>query len=57
MDDHPRAVDICDLEVAHLGATQARCIQHHQHGAVHEVAGQIDQPRYFLLVKNDRSRS
>src|ERR1035441_1603926 len=49
-----RAVDIGDLEVAHLGPAQARCIQHHHHGAMHQVAGRIDQPCYLLLVKYGR---
>jgi transposase len=51
MNDHALAVDVGDLEVAHLGPPQARCIQHHHHGAMHQVAGRIDQTRHLLLVE------
>ena len=54
MNDHALAVDIGDLEVAHLGPAQAGCIQHHHHGAMHQVTGRIDQPRYLLLVEYGR---
>src|ERR1035437_825843 len=54
MNDHALAVDVGDLEMAHLGPAQARCIQHHHHGAMHQVAGRIDQARYLLLVKYGR---
>jgi hypothetical protein len=29
--------------VAYLGTAQTRCIQHHHHGAMHQLAGRIDQ--------------
>src|ERR1017187_2905729 len=54
VNDHALAVDVGDLEMAHLGSAQARCIQHHHHGAMHKVAGRIDQARYLLLVKYGR---
>ena len=37
MNDHALAVDVGDLEVAQLGPAQPGCIQHHQHGAMHQV--------------------
>jgi hypothetical protein len=51
MNDHARAVDIGHLEVAHLGSAQARCIQHHHHGAMHQVPGRINEPGHLLLVQ------
>ena len=54
MNDHALAVDIGDLEVAHLGPAQAGCIQHHHHGAMHQVAGRIDETRHLLLIKYGR---
>ena len=51
MNDHALAVDIGDPEVAHLGPAQASCIQHHHHGAMHQVAGRINETRHLLLVK------
>jgi len=54
MNDHAFAVDIGDLEVAHLGPAKSRCIQHHQHGAMHQVAGRINELRDLLLVQDGR---
>src|SRR5208337_2224951 len=54
MNDHTLAVDIGDREMAQLGPAQAGCIQHHQHGAMHQVAGRVDQSRHLLLVKYGR---
>src|SRR5271163_2339951 len=52
MNEHALAVDIGDLEVAHLGPAQTSCIQHHHHGAMHQVPRRIDQPCHLLLVQN-----
>jgi len=54
MNDHPLAVDIGDLEMAHLGPAQTRCIQHHQHGAMHQVPGAVDKPGHLLLIQDGR---
>jgi hypothetical protein len=54
MDDHALAVDIGDLEVEQLCPAQSGCVQHHQHGAMHEVAGRLDEPRYVPLIENRR---
>jgi len=48
MDEHGLAVDVLDLQIAHLAIPHAGRIEHHQHGAVQEVAGRIDQPCDFL---------
>jgi len=40
--------------MAHLRAAQAGCIQHHQHGAMHQVPGRINEPCYFLLIQYGR---
>jgi hypothetical protein len=37
VNDHALAVDIGDLEVAHLGSAQTGCIEHHYHGPMHQV--------------------
>ena len=36
------------------GQAQAGCIQHHHHGAMHQVTGRIDKLRYLLLVEYGR---
>jgi hypothetical protein len=54
MNDHALAVDVGDLEVAQLGPAQAGCIQHHQHGAMHQVPSRINQPRYLFLTEYSR---
>src|ERR1700757_3663680 len=54
MNDHALAVDSGDLEMAHLRAAQARCIQHHQHGAMHQVPGRINKPSFLLLIQYGR---
>ena len=48
VDEHGLAVDVFDLKVAHLAVPHAGGIEHHQHGAVHEVARRIDQSLDFL---------
>src|SRR6266496_4912524 len=49
--EHAFAVDIADLQVAQFSASQAGCIQHHQHGAVHQVLRGSNEPRHFLLAQ------
>ena len=51
MNDHPFAVDIADLQVAQFSASQAGRIQHHQHGAVHQVLRGSNEQRHFLLTQ------
>ena len=51
MNDHAFAVDIGDLEVAQFGPAQAGCIQHHQHGAVHQVLRGSNEPRHLFLTQ------
>jgi len=57
MNNHALAVDIGDLEVAYLRPAQARCIQHHQHGAMHQVPGRINEPRHLFLIQYGRQSS
>ena len=48
MDHHAFAVDILDLEAAHLRPAHARRVERHQHGAMEQIAGGIDEPDRLL---------
>jgi hypothetical protein len=54
MDEHRLAVDVLDLQMAHLGIAHAGGVEHHQHGALEKVAGGIDQACDFLHGQDGR---
>ena len=54
MDDHACAVNVLDLEMAQFGPAHAGRIQRHQHGAMEQIAGRIDEPDCFFLCQDDR---
>src|ERR1700688_2250330 len=51
---HPLAVDIGDLKTAQFRAADTRRVQGHEHRAVEEVTGQVDELRYFLATQDLR---
>jgi len=51
---HPLAVDIGDLKAAEFGAPDTRRVQGHEHGAVEEVTGRVDEVRDFLGTQDLR---
>jgi hypothetical protein len=48
VDHHAFAVDIGDLQAAQFRATHASGVQRHEHSAVEQVTGCIDQPGYLI---------
>ena len=54
VDEHAVAVDILDLQLAQLGSAHTGRVQRHQHGAMKQIAGRVDQPDRFFLRQNDR---
>src|ERR1017187_536615 len=54
MNDHAFAVDVGHLQVTQLGSSQPRCIQRHQHRAMHQVPSRIYQPRDLLRTEYSR---
>src|SRR5712671_3184841 len=51
---HPLAVDIGDLKTAQFRAPDTRRVQGHEHRAVEEVTGRVDELRYFLGTQDLR---
>nr|WP_242617679.1 hypothetical protein [Edaphobacter modestus] len=51
---HAFAVDIGHLQATQLGPANSGRIQRHDHGAMHPVAGGVDQSRHFLLTEYRR---
>ena len=51
---HPLAVDIGDLKTAQFRAADTRRVQGHEHRAVEEVTGRVDELRYFLRAQDLR---
>jgi len=51
---HPLAVDIGDLKAAQFCAADTRRVQGHEHRAVEEVTGRVDELRYFLRAQDLR---
>src|SRR6266849_7776196 len=54
---HPLAVDIGDLKTAQFRAADTRRVQSHEHRAVEEVTGRVDELRYFLGTQDLRERA
>ncbi len=54
MDEHAHAVDVLHLEMTQFGPAHTGRIQRHQHGAMKEIAGRIDEPDRFFLRQDDR---
>src|SRR5450631_1073241 len=54
MDEHAVAVDILHLQLAHLGSAHAGGVDRHEHGAMKEIAGRVDQSDRFFLRENGR---
>jgi hypothetical protein len=54
MDDHACAVNVGNLEMAKLGSTHAGRVKCHQHGAMEEIAGGINEPDRLFLCQDDR---
>jgi hypothetical protein len=52
MNYHAFAVDIRDLEVGQFSPTQAGCVQRHQHRAMHQVRGGLDEPSHLFLAQH-----
>jgi hypothetical protein len=53
-DQHPFAVDVGDLERAHLGGTQSRTLGHAQRRLVFEPRCDIEQPRHLFRAQHHR---
>jgi len=53
VDDHPRAVDVLDLEPGDLGEPQANSIGGHEDGAVLEIADRLEEPDQFVGTEDD----
>jgi len=51
---HALAVGIGDLKRAEFGARNTRRVQGHEHGAVEEVTGRVDEVRDFLGTQDLR---
>src|SRR5260370_3482624 len=51
---HPLAVDIGDLKAAKFRAPDTRRIKGHQHRAMEEVTGRVDELRHFLGTQDLR---
>ena len=57
VDEHPLAVDVFHLEVAQLRPAHSGGVKRHQHGAMKQIAGGLDQPHRFFLGQDDRQLS
>ena len=57
VDEHALAVDVFDLEVAHLGSPHTGRVERHEHGPVEEVAGRVDQRNRLVLAQDDGQAS
>src|SRR5688572_31050519 len=53
-EDHPRAIDVADLEVAQFAAAQAGAVERQQQRAVIEILRPCDEALYFLWTEDDR---
>jgi hypothetical protein len=51
---HPPAVDVGDLQMPELRVPHAGRVQDHQHRAVRQTVGGVDQPRHLLDAQNLR---
>ena len=45
------------LQAAQLGAAHASRVQRHQHGAMEQIAGRVDQPGHLLRAQDVRQRA
>src|SRR6266851_3900609 len=54
---HPLAVDVGDLKTAQFRAADTRRVQGHEHRAVEEVTGRVDELGYFLGTQDLRERA
>ena len=52
--EHPLAVDVFHLEVAQLRPAHAGRVERHQHGAVKQIAGAVDESHRFFLAEDNR---
>jgi hypothetical protein len=57
MDEHAITIDVFHFQLAHLGPAHTGRVDRHQHGAIKEIAGGVDQPNCFLLCQDDRQRA
>src|SRR5580658_7699648 len=54
MDEHALTVDILYLQVAHLGSAHAGRVDRHEHGAMKQITGCVDQTYRFVLSEDRR---
>src|SRR5271165_4390772 len=57
MDNHPFAVHVAHLEKGCLGPANARSIENHEDGAMHEVWSSLDHAADFFRTKHHRQFS
>ena len=53
-DHHPPAVDVAHLQQRYFHPPHARAVERHQQGALHEVAGGIDEPGDLVQTEHRR---
>src|SRR5271165_3768092 len=57
MDNHPFAVHVAHLEKGCLGAANARSIENHEDGAMHQVWSSLDHAADFFRTQHNRQFS
>ena len=53
VDQHGFTIDVFDQQVAQFAIPHAGGVEHHQQGAIHQVASRIEQPAHFFHTEND----